>query len=121
MTKGKKATVIGFGAFLVFMAVCTVTAKGIYRSGLAQVTAQNPYSSSLVHEIKANGTVKQGQEYGVFTESGLRVSAVSVRKGEYFEPGTPLFQVDLSDLQQIVEGKEAEKSLEGTASGGAED
>lgn len=108
MTKGKKATVIGFGAFLVFMAVCTVTAKGIYRSGLAQVTAQNPYSSSLVHEIKANGTVKQGQEYGVFTESGLRVSAVSVRKGEYFEPGTPLFQVDLSDLQQIVEGKELE-------------
>lgn len=108
MTKGKKAAVIGFGAFLVFMAVCTVAAKGIYRSGLAQVTAQTPYSSSLVHEIKANGTVKQGQEYGVFAESGLRVSAVSVRKGEYFEPGTPLFQVDLDDLQRRIEEKELE-------------
>lgn len=108
LTRGKKAAVIGFFAFLVFMAVCTVAAKGIYRSGLAQVTAQTPYSSSLVHEIKANGTVKQGQEYGVFTESGLRVSAVSVRKGDYFEPGTPLFQVDLGDLQRIIEGKELE-------------
>lgn len=108
MTKGKKAAMAGFGIFLVFMAVCTVAAKGIYRSGLAQVTAQTPYGSSLVHEIKANGTVKQGQEYGVFTESGLRVSAVAVRKGEYFEPGTPLFQVDLDDLQRMIEGKELE-------------
>lgn len=108
LDKGKKTVMIVFGIFLAFMAVCTVVAKGIYRSGLAQVTAQTPYSSNLVHEIKANGTVKQGQEYGVFTESGLRVAAVAVRKGEYFESGTPLFQVDTTDLQYIIEAKELE-------------
>ena len=108
LTRGKKAAIIGFGVFLAFMAVCMIVAKGIYRSGLAQVTAQTPYNSSLVHEIKADGTVKQGQEYGVFTESGLRVVVVAVRKGEYFEAGTPLFQVDTVDLQRIIDGKELE-------------
>lgn len=107
-TKGKKAAFIGFGIFLAFMAVCTITAKGIYRSGLAKVTTQTPYGSSLVHMIKAVGTVKQGQEYGVYTESGLRVSAVAVRKGEYFDAGAPLFQVDASDLHNIIAAKELE-------------
>ncbi len=108
LTKGKKAAFAGFAIFLIFMAVCTVTAKGIYRSGLAKVTTQTPYGSSLVHEIKARGTVKQGQEYGVYTESGLRVSAVAVRKGEYFDSGAPLFQVDMSDLHSIIAAKELE-------------
>lgn len=108
LTKGKKAAAAGLGVFFVFMAVCTVVAKGIYRSGLAHVTTQTPYGSSLVHEIKVNGMVRQGKEYGVFTESGLRIASVAVRKGQYFEAGTPLFQVDTDDLQRLIEEKELE-------------
>ena len=108
LTKGKRAAAAGLGIFLVFMGICTVAAKGIYRAGLAQITAQTPYSGSLVHEIKTNGTVKQGQEYGIFTESGLRIAAVEIRRGEYFEEGEALFQVDMEDLQAVIEEKELE-------------
>lgn len=108
MTKGKKLAVIGFCIFLGFMAVCTVIAKGIYRSRLPKVTTQVPYSGSFTHEIKAEGVVKQGQEYGIFVESGLRVSTVAVRNGAYFEEGEPLFQVCTDDLQDIIDEKELE-------------
>ena len=36
------------------------------------------------------------------------MAVVSVRKGEYFEAGTPLFQVDTEDLQRIIDRKELE-------------
>ncbi len=108
MTKGKKLAVIGFCIFLGFMAVCTIIAKGIYRSKLPKVTTQVPYSGSFTHEIKAEGVVKQGQEYGIFVESGLRVSTVAVRNGAYFEEGEPLFQVCTDDLQEIIDEKELE-------------
>lgn len=108
MTKGKKLAVIGFCIFLGFMAVCTVIAKGIYRSKLPKVTTQLPYSGSFTHEITAEGVVKQGQEYGIFVESGLRVSTVAVRNGMYFEEGEPLFQVCTDDLQEIIDEKELE-------------
>lgn len=108
MTKGKKLAVIGFCIFLGFMAVCTVIAKGIYRSKLPKVTTQVPYNGSFTHEIKAEGVVKQGQEYGIFVESGLRVSTVTVRNGAYFEEGQPLFQVCTDELQEIIDEKELE-------------
>lgn len=108
MAKGKKLAVIGFCIFLGFMAVCTVIAKGIYRSRLPKVITQVPYSGSFTHEIKAEGVVKQGQEYGIFVESGLRVSTVAVRNGAYFEEGEPLFQVCTDDLQEIIDEKELE-------------
>lgn len=108
MTKGKKLAVIGFCIFLGLMAVCTVIAKGIYRSRLPKVTTQAPYSGSFSHEIKVDGVVKQGQEYGIFVESGLRVSTVAVRNGAYFEEGEPLFQVCTDDLQEIIDEKELE-------------
>ncbi|MDE6699526.1 MAG: hypothetical protein K2K10_00700 [Acetatifactor sp.] len=108
MAKSKKYAVIGFGIFLGFMAVCTVIAKGIYRSRLPKVTTQAPYSGSFSHEIKVDGVVKQGQEYGIFVESGLRVSTVVVRNGAYFEEGEPLFQICTDDLQEIIDEKELE-------------
>ncbi|MDE6016354.1 MAG: HlyD family secretion protein [Acetatifactor sp.] len=108
MSKSKKYAVIGFGIFLGFMAVCTVIAKGIYRSRLPKVTTQAPYSGSFSHEIKVDGVVKQEQEYGIFVESGLRVSTVVVRNGAYFEEGEPLFQVCIDDLQEIIDEKELE-------------
>jgi len=108
LTRGKKHAVIGLVIFLLFMAVCTVIAKGIYRSGLPQVTVQLPYSSSLIHEIQTVGSVRQGHEYGIFVEEGLRVATVEVRNGQDFEMGSRLFQVDTEDLERIIEEKKLE-------------
>ena len=106
ITRGKKTGIIGFGIFLVFMAVCTVIAKGIYASGLPRVSVQRPLSGSLTHEINVWGTIVQGQEYGIYTESGMRVAAVNVRDGDAFESGEPLFQIETGDLQDIIAERE---------------
>ena len=106
ITKGKKIAVISFCVFLGFMAVCTVVTKGIYRSGLPSVTTQRPYSSSLTHLLESTGTVRQGQEYGLFVESGLRVSTIAVKKGDLMKAGQTLFQIDTEDLQALIDEKE---------------
>lgn len=102
LTKGKKIALISFAAFLVFMAVCTVAAKGIYASGLPRVSTAKPYSGSLTHVITVNGTVMQGQEYGVYMESGLRVDTVAVGSGDIFQAGQELFRIETGDLAEII-------------------
>lgn len=108
MDKKRKRIVIGFGIFLSFMALCTIIAKGIYTSGLPIVSVINPTSNSLVHEINVSGKVKEGQEYGVYVDSGLRVATIQIRKGESFSSGDPLFQIDTDDLRNIIETYEFE-------------
>ncbi len=102
LTKGKKIALTCFAAFLGFMAVCTVAAKGIYASGLPQVSTARPYSGSLTHVIKVSGTVMQGQEYGVYVEPGLRVDTISVGKGDTFQKDAPLFRIAPGDLADII-------------------
>ena len=99
---------IGFGIFLGFMAICTIVSKGIYRSGLPKVVVSYPEQKSISHEIKGSGMVKQGQEYGVYVEEGLRVASILVRNGDVFEPEQPLFQIEMNDLQDKIEEKEIE-------------
>ena len=108
MTRGKKAAIVGFCIFLGFMAVCTIIAKGIYASGLPRISTQSPHSGSITHTIEANGTVKQGQEYGVYVENGLRIATVCVRNGDCFETGDPLFQIETGDLQDMIDEKQLE-------------
>lgn len=102
LTKGKRAALICFGIFLGFMAVCTVAAKGIYASGLPRVSTMAPYRSSITHEIKVTGAVKQGQEYGVYAEEGLRIAEVAVANGTSFEAGERLFRIEAKDLEDII-------------------
>lgn len=106
MTGKKRIMVIAFCIFLGFMAVCTMLAKGIYRAGLPRVTVTAPQRKSISHIVEAAGTVKQGQEYGVYVEQGLRVATIVVREGETVEAGAPLFQIDLNDLTKIIDEKE---------------
>lgn len=108
MDKKRKKIVIGFGIFLSFMALCTIVAKGIYTSGLPIVSVINPTSNSLVHEINVSGKVKEGQEYGIYVDSDLRVATIQIRKGESFSSGDPLFQIDTNDLKNIIETYELE-------------
>ena len=108
LTKGKKIALISFAAFLVFMAVCTVAAKGIYASGLPRVSTAKPYSGSLAHVITVNGTVMQGQEYGVYVESGLRVDTVAVGNGDAFLAGQELFRIETGDLAEMIRQRRLE-------------
>lgn len=108
LTKGKKTALISFAAFLAFMAVCTVAAKGIYASGLPRVSTAKPYSGSLTHVITVSGTVMQGQEYGVYVESGLRVDTVAVGSGDAFRAGQELFRVETGDLAQMIRQRRLE-------------
>lgn len=108
LTKGKKIALISFAAFLAFMAVCTVAAKGIYASGLPRVSTAKPYSGSLTHVITVNGTVMQGQEYGVYVESGLRVDTVAVGSGDIFQAGQELFRIETGDLAEIIRQRRLE-------------
>ncbi len=110
LTKGKKIALTCFAAFLGFMAVCTVAAKGIYASGLPQVSTARPYSGSLTHVIKVSGTVMQGQEYGVYVEPGLRVDTISVGKGDTFQKDAPLFRIAPGDLADIIAQRRLEIS-----------
>lgn len=113
MMKNKRLIITGFGIFLLFMAICTLIAKGIYTSGLPQVTTQTPARNNVGKEIKVSGTVKQGQEYGIYVEAGLRVASISVKNGDIYEAGDALFQIDVEDLKEIISDKELElKKLE---------
>lgn len=106
MTDRKKATVTAFLVFLGFMAVCTVIAKGIYTSGLPRASTVKPERKNISHTVEMSGTVRQGQEYGVYTEQGLRVATVPVHTGETVERGTLLFQIDVPDLEKVIKEKE---------------
>ena len=108
LTKGKRVALVCLGVFLGFMAVCTVVAKGIYASGLPRVSTVKPYRSGIVHEISVIGIVKQGQEYGVYVEEGLRIAEVSVANGDSFQAGDMLFRIEPHDLEDKI----AERRLE---------
>lgn len=110
LTKGKKIALTCFAAFLGFMAVCTVAAKGIYASGLPQVSTAKPYGGSLSHVIRVTGTVLQGQEYGIYVEPGLRVDTISVGKGDSFPQDAPLFRIAPGDLADIIAQRRLEIS-----------
>lgn len=98
----RKRVFTGFLIFLGGMAFCTVLAKGIYTSGLAIVSMVNPTGSSLVHEVRVTGKVREGQEYGVYVESGLRVATIKVREGQSFSASDGLFQIDTDDLRRVI-------------------
>lgn len=106
MTRKNRIIIIGFGVFLVFLGICTIIAKGIYTSGIPMVVVKNPETKSIAHTIKVTGTVRQGQEYGIYTETGLRVAVVPVRTGETFGVDAPLLQIDTEDLYRIINEKE---------------
>lgn len=106
MTGKKRFVLIGFGIFLGFMAICTMVAKGLYTSGLAKVNMINPQQKNITHSVDASGIVKQGQEYGVYVPSGLRVATISVHVGDIVSIGSPLLQIEIEDLKKVIAEKE---------------
>lgn len=98
--------IIAFAVFLVFMWICTIISKSIYVSGLPMVQTERPEKKFVEHIVEAEGIVVEGGEQAVTLLDGLRVEKIFVHKGDRIEEGTPLFQIDMEDLKDIVKEKE---------------
>lgn len=98
--------IIAFVVFLVFMWICTIISKSIYVSGLPMVQTELPEKKFVEHIVEAEGIVVEGGEQAVTLLDGLRVEKIFVHKGDRIEEGTPLFQIDMEDLKDIVKEKE---------------
>lgn len=109
MDKKRKAVIAGFFIFLLVMGICSLVTKGIYRARLPQVTTTVPREMSLYHPVAATGAVETGQEYGVYAPSGLRVAYIAVQRGDSFQEGEALLQLDVEDLKRILAEKELER------------
>lgn len=109
MDKKRKAVVAGFFIFLFLMLICSLVTKGIYTARLPRVTTTAPREMSLYHPVSAQGAVETGQEYGIYAPAGLRVASIPVRKGDSFQEGEGLLQLDVEDLKRILAEKELER------------
>lgn len=106
MNKERKKAIYGFGVFLLFMAVCTLIAKGIYTSGLARVTMGKVQSLNITHKVTGVGSIVAEQEYGVYAIEGLRVHTIFVKEGDKVKVGDALFQVKKEDVEESLCEKE---------------
>ncbi len=97
-----------FAVFLVLMWIFTIVSRAVYISKLPHVTTQTPEKRYIEHTVEADGIVVTGGECAVNTLSGLRVSSINVQEGDYVEKDTLLFTIDLNDLTDIINSKEAE-------------
>ncbi len=103
----KKKIVAGFFIFLVFMWLCTVISKSIYASKLPIVSTESIEQKYVEHIVKVDGIVIAGEKSPVTAISGLRVEHLSVQVGDSVEEGDVLFTIDMEDLTDIIEEKEA--------------
>jgi hypothetical protein len=83
----------------------SVVARSIHASGLDLVTAVNPVSQALAHEVNVTGVVRHGQEYAFYMDAGIRVAAAGVMEGDGFGEGDALLYLDVGDIRDMV-GKE---------------
>ena len=109
MDRKRKTVIIGFIIFLLLLGICSLVTKGIYKAGLPRVTITTAREMSLYHPVSAVGTVAAGQEYGIYAPAGLRVAAVAVQKGDSFQAGEPLLQLDTEDMESILAQKELQR------------
>ena len=103
----KKKIVAGFFIFLVFMWFCTVISKSIYASKLPIVSTESIEQKYVEHIVKVDGIVIAGEKSPVTAISGLRVEHLSVQVGDSVEEGDVLFTIDMEDLTDLIEEKEA--------------
>lgn len=104
--KKYKKWVLAFAAFLGLMWVLTIISKSIYVSKLPMVATETPEKKFVEHLVEAEGIVIEGGEQAVTVLDGLRVENIFVKKGDLVEKGTPLFQIDVADLKEIMKEKE---------------
>ena len=105
--KRKKRIVMAFYVFLGLMWLCTVISKSIYGSRLPIVSTESIEQKYVEHIVEADGIVVAGDKNPVTTLSGLRVNKLMVQVGDRVEEGDVIFTVDMEDLDEIMEEKQA--------------
>lgn len=103
----RKKVFTGFIVFLVGMWLCTLISKSVYTTKLPMVSTALPESKYIEHRVEAEGIVVEGGKQAVTSLSGLRVESLMVKTGDRVKAGDVLFQVDLDDLKEIIEEKQA--------------
>ena len=103
----KKKAVTGFVIFLISMWLCTLISKSVYTTKLPMVSTVSPESKYIEHKVEAEGIVIEGGKQAITALSGLRVKEVMVHVGDRVEEGDVLFQIDLDDLKELMEAKQA--------------
>lgn len=103
--KAKKAAVILCIAFL----AGSLISRGIYGAVLPRVGTGQPVYRNLEHQVFGEGRLVANKEVSVYGEDGLRVAYILVREGQEVEPGTPLLQYDLKDLDELIEKTKLEE------------
>ncbi len=89
------------------MWLCTVISKSIYASKLPIVSTESIEQKYVEHIVKVDGIVIAGEKSPVTAISGLRVEHLSVQVGDSVEEGDVLFTIDMEDLTDLIEEKEA--------------
>lgn len=105
--KRKKRIVTAFCVFLGFMWLCTVISKSIYASRLPIVATESIEQKYVEHIVEVEGIVVAGDKNPVTALSGLRVNKLMVQVGDRVEEGDVIFTVDMEDLDEIMEEKQA--------------
>ena len=105
--KRKKRIVTTFCVFLGFMWLCTVISKSIYSSRLPIVATESIEQKYVEHIVEADGVVIAGDKNPVMALSGLRVNKLMVQVGDRVGEGDVIFTVDMEDLDEIMEEKQA--------------
>lgn len=104
----RKKIIAGLIIFLLFMWVCTLVSKSIYVSTLPMVTTISAENKYIEHRVEAEGMVEAGQKQAITSFSGLRVKEIAVKAGDQVNIGDLLFTVDLADLEEKIQEKQAE-------------
>lgn len=104
----KKKIIVGFALFLGFMWLCTLISKSIYATRIPMVSTNTLEEKYIEHKVEAEGIVIEGGKQAVTALRGLRVEAMMVHTGDRVEEGDVLFSIDLEDLLEIIQEKQAE-------------
>ncbi len=100
----KKIALKGLSVILIIMFLCTVISRAADSLTVAKVTVETASAKKIEHMVEAEGTVEKNQELAVVTEENLLVKAVYVSEGEKVEENEVLAQVDLSQLEEVMQG-----------------
>lgn len=100
----KKIALKSLTIFLIFMFLCTVVSRAADSLTVAKVTVETASAKKIEHIVKADGMVEKNRELAVITEADLLVNTVFVSEGEKVEENTVLAQVDLSQLEEVMQG-----------------
>lgn len=104
----KKIAIKSLTIFLIFMFILTVVSRAADSLTVAKVTVETTSAKKIEHIVRVDGRVEKNRELAVITEADLLVKTVYVGEGEKVEKGEVLAQIDISQLEEVMQGIRSE-------------